>query len=71
MPFSLRSMSLGLCSLLLKLNGLLVGSEQKLTALGQIVRQRVGVIHVTNCCNNSLGSRNTNLEKIHRKRKRL
>jgi len=54
-------MSLGLCSLLLKLNGLLVGSQQKLMALGHIVRQRVGVIHVTNGCNNGSRSRQTKL----------
>ncbi len=59
-------MSLGLCSLLrrfcclsLKLNRLLVGSEQKLMALGQIVGQRVGVIHVTSGSNNLFRSRKT------------
>ena len=41
----------------------LKGSQQKLVAFGQIVRQRVGVIHVTNCCNNLFQARQDQLVK--------
>jgi hypothetical protein len=59
----LRRPNLGSVHLSLQLNGLLESSHQKAVALREIVGQRVGVIHGTNCCNNSRESRKSNCRK--------
>jgi hypothetical protein len=64
-----RSLLLRRRDLLLKLHRLLVGGYQELVALGQIVGQRVGVIHVTNDCSNLFRSRKTKLVNKDRKQK--
>jgi hypothetical protein len=55
-------MSLRVGNLVLKLDGLLEGSQQEALACGQIVRKKVGVIHHAHCCSDCCKKRKSSLE---------
>jgi hypothetical protein len=58
----LRGLSLGVGNLVLKLDGLLEGSQQQALAGGQIVRKKVGVIHHAHRCSDFCKKRKSTLE---------